>query len=361
MDGVMALRKTFLGCILLTCLMISQWSWAGELELKEDYPERYVIVKGDTLWDIAGRFLESPWRWPEIWDVNPDISNPHLIFPGDVVALKFVDGKPVLTIEKPVKVERTRATVKLSPKMRVEHVTRPVATIPMSAIKKFLARTRVMSKDELNKAPYIVALGDRHIVSGISDRIYVKGGDLKKNEKYQVVHPGKVYTDPFAMGNPELGVEVAYVAKAKIKSSGKTAKAQITQSFRETSQGDRLVKAEQENIRLGDFVPQVPRQAISGRVISLVDALTVAGQYQVVVLNRGSNQGMSVGHIFAIVKKGVEVTDVSSHKLRKNSVRLPDEEVGILMVVRTYPKLSYALVMEASKDINIGDHFDRPE
>lgn len=357
----MKVRRIIVAGLLVPCLsfLVNQTVLAEGPALKSDHPERYVIKKGDTLWDIAGRFLESPWRWPEIWDVNPDIKNPHLIYPGDVVVLTFIDGKPVLTIEKPVKVERKRATVKLSPQVRVEQVTRPVSTIPLNVVEKFLSRVQVISREELRKSPYVVALGDRHIVSGMSDRIYAKGGHVRKNGVYMVAHPGKVYKDPYSMGSPELGIEITYVAKTRIEEEGDPATGLLIESFRETLRGDRLLKDQRKNLNAGDFVPRVTDKPVSGRVISLVDAMAMSGQYQVIVLNRGSQQGLEVGHIFSVKKKGEQVEDVTGDG--KGHITLPDEKVGMIMVVRAYPRMSYALVLEAKKDINVGDYFVRPE
>ena len=331
--------------------------------MKPDHPDRYVVVKGDTLWGIAERFLNDPWLWPKVWQINPNIRNPHLIFPGDVIVLYYVDGKPYLTLEGMAGVvppaepgaapPKGIETVKLSPQIRYDTLEKAIDTIPRSAIGPFLYRPRVVTKDEIDKAPYIVSSYEEHLFSGTGQRVYVKNLSDENIVQYGVIRPGLVYRDPDT--NEILGYEVIRVAAARLAKKGDPASFNIVSSKREVYNGDLLLPSEESELDF-NFFPSPPRKEINGKIISVFDGLDMIGQYNVVVLNRGQRDGLVPGNVLAIYQSGNKVRDPQGSRW----VTLPDERAGILMVFRTYEKVSYALVMKASKVMRVNDRVTNP-
>jgi len=325
---------------------------------KPDYPDRYVVVKGDTLWDIASRFLNDPWLWPQVWQINPKIRNPHLIYPGDVVVLYYVDGKPYLTLEgvagvvPPKEIE----TVKLSPQIRYDSLEKAIDTIPRAAIGPFLYRPRVVSKEEIDDAPYIVSSYEEHLISGTGNRVYAKKVTNDQIAQYGVIRPGEVYRDPDT--NEVLGYEVIRVAAARVVRAGDPTTLTLVDAKREVLNGDLLLPSEESELDF-TFFPQPPRNAITGKIISVFDGVSQIGQYNVVVLNRGKRDGLVPGHVMAIYQAGKKVPDPQG-AASTDWVTLPDERAGVLMVFRTYEKVSYALVMRATRAIHLYDRVTNP-
>jgi hypothetical protein len=331
--------------------------------MKPDHPDRYVVVKGDTLWGIADRFLNDPWLWPKVWQINPNIRNPHLIFPGDVIVLYYVDGKPYLTLEGMAGVVPPRdtgvvpskdiETVKLSPEIRYDTLEKAIDTIPRSAIGPFLYRPRVVTKEEIKNAPYIVSSYEEHLISGTGHRVYANNVTDKNIAQYGVIRPGQVYRDPDT--NEILGYEVIRVAAARVVRSGDPTTLNLVSSKREVLNGDLLLPSEESELDF-NFFPQPPREKINGKIISVFDGLSQIGQYNVVVLNRGQRDGLVPGNVLAIYQAGKKVRDPQSSRW----VTLPDERAGILMVFRTYEKVSYALVMKATNVMYVNDKVTNP-
>jgi hypothetical protein len=348
----MSMRK-LLGLVML--LMIATAAVADTVKLKSDHPDRYVVVKGDTLWDISARFLENPWLWPEVWSFNPQIKNPHLIYPGDVVYLEYdAQGRPVL------KVQRGQPTVKLSPTVRAARVEVPIATIPLDAIRQFLGHPRVISKREMENSAYIVAGNDNHLISGTGDRIYARGvvPGQDPNSVYSVLRIGKAYRNPGADRDDVLGYEALHVADAKVLDFGDPATLRLTQSNRETLVGDRLVPKRASDLDQ-TFIPHSPTIPVEGKIISVVDGVSRIGQYQTVVINKGEQDGMETGNVLAVYQSGKTVRDNYGEK-HGEEVTLPEERAGIILVFRTYDRVSYALVMEAQRDMRVYDAVRNP-
>jgi len=324
---------------------------ADDIALRPGHPERYVVVKGDTLWDISARFLESPWRWPEVWSFNPQIENPHLIYPGDVVSLEYDEsGKPML------RVERGQATVKFSPKVRTTRIDKPISTIPLDAISQFLGKPRVVSKSEINNAAYVIAGTENRIIAGEGDIIYARGIVNGGDTDFTILRIGDAYHNPGSSG--VLGYEALHVADAKVIEFGDPATIRIVKANREVLLGDRLVPKRDYGLDQ-TFIPHAPESAIEGQIISVIDGVSVIGQYQTVVINRGEQDGIETGHVLAVYQTGKKVRD--TRDLRSSStVRLPDTKAGILMVIHTFDRVSYALVMEADRDMRIYDYVRNP-
>ncbi len=331
--------------------------------VQRDYPERYVVKRGDTLWDISKRFLKDPWLWPEVWQINPKIRNPHLIYPGDVIVLYFDEnGKPFITLDgaggyaPPSRVK----TVKLSPEVRYETLDKSINTIPRSAIAPFLGGARVISEQDLKHAPYVVSSYEQHLVAGSGDRIYVLGIKDRSIGAYDVVRPVGEYRDPKT--GEMLGYEVARVADARLVRFGAgkedPATLDVSQAHQEIFNKDMLLPKEEQKLEF-NFTPRPPIDDVSGEIISVFQGVAQIGQYNIVVLNVGEREGVEPGHVLAIYQRGEEVRDPA--KIWSwDKVELPDERAGILMVFRVYEKMSYALVMEAQRPLHIHDRVTNP-
>ena len=319
--------------------------FAADVALNPEHPDRYVVVKGDTLWDISAMFLRDPWLWPEVWYVNPQIANPHLIFPGDILTLVYVDGKPQL------RMTRGHPTVNLSPTMREQSLDQAIPTIPIDAIQAFLNRSIVVGENELDTAPYVVQAADEHVVTGAGDRVYVRGIDNTDATVFDIFEPGDAYIDPDT--NEVLGYEALYVGTGPVQKFGDPATILLTETTREVRVGDRLRPADR-SYTIPYFQPHAPAAGTEGHIISVIDGVTQIGQYNVVAIDLGTREGMEVGHVMRIFQKGEVIRDPVSSK-RGDSVKLPDEEAGFVMVFRTFEKVSLGLVMKATRSIHIND------
>ncbi|MEJ2425295.1 MAG: LysM peptidoglycan-binding domain-containing protein [Candidatus Thiodiazotropha sp.] len=323
--------------LVLSCTALA----ANPVALNPSHPERYTVVKGDTLWDISAMFLRDPWLWPEIWYVNPQVENPHLIYPGDELVLTYLDGRPILRVNR---------KNKLSPRIRATPLDQAIPTIPIDAIEPFLTRPYVVDEHELDSAPYIIHFLDDHIVGGGGISYYARSIMDDDYKHYAIVRPGKPYKDPDT--NEILGYEAQYIGASELRRTGDPAKLFINSSEMEALIGDRLIHTEEEE-PLIDFQPKVPDGDIEGRIIAVLNGVSQIGQYNVVVLNKGANVGLEPGHVLEILQGGNEVRDII--KGRGETVTLPLEKAGMLMVFRTFEKVSFALVMDATKPLHVLD------
>ncbi len=314
--------------------------------LAEGAPDQYVVQVGDTLWDIAATFLKDPWYWPEIWYVNPDIENPHLIYPGDVLGLVYIDGQPRITNVR-------ASTYRMSPQARVTPLTESITSIPFEDIQAFLSSGVILEKDEADRLPYLLATRGDHLIASAGNEIYVRGvTDTLSGVRYRVVSVGDPLYDPD--DNRLIGYQGISVGEGRLNRGGDPATVALTDTSREAKPGDRLLP-EEVDIPL-NFFPRSPSSQVEGRIISVVDGVTQIGQYQVVVMNRGSSNGLSVGDVLTVWQTGEVVDD----RFGGGTVRLPDEEAGTVMVFKTYDRISYGLVMEASEAIHVYDTIRNP-
>ncbi len=294
-------------------------------------PNEYTVVKGDTLWDISGRFLSRPWLWPEIWQVNPQIENPHLIYPGDRVALVYVEGSPRLQL--------IRAASKS---------TTPVGTIPAELIEQFLVKPLIVTKGDVNNAPYVAATEQGHLIATSGVHIYARG-DIA-GSRYSIYRPGKSLLDPDT--EELLGYEAIHVSNASLVSAGDPSKLIITSSSRETLKGDRLMAADAP--APATYQPRAATTTESGRIISLVDAVARAGQNQVVVLNLGETDGVQNGDTFSVVTNDRLIRD-DIDQSRSEFFTVEGDESGIVMVFKTFDHVSYALIMSSTREVRLFD------
>ena len=309
-------------------------------QIRDDAPLRYVVKPGDTLWDIAGYYLRDPWYWPQLWNDNPDIDNPHRIRPGDVLVLSRAgDGQPRLD---------RGGRERLSPRIREAPVERAIPTIPREAIRAFLTSPRLVTEAELAEAPYIVSFGDEHLIGGEGSLVYVRGAPADGPAEYSVVHPAGDYRDPAT--DEILGQRAIPTGELQIRRFGDISTAVMTRSYREARPGNRLLPVASTSM-LRDFHPHAPADPVTGRIMSVQDGLSAIGQYQVVTLNRGRRDGIERGHVLDIYAAGREVAD----PVAGGRVELPERHAGRLMVFKVDARVSFALIMNATRAIHVED------
>jgi hypothetical protein len=324
--------------------------------LNPRHPETYVVQRGDTLWDIASMFLRDPWYWPEIWQINPQVANPHLIFPGDILSLAYLDdGRPVIQLERGPQVAAGGGGFeRLSPRVRSEPLEEAIATIPFETIAAFLSRPRVIDRDAIDDLPYIVA--HREGLMGSSGRdVYVRGINEAVGTVFNVVERGQELVDPDT--NDVLGYQGIYVGQGRIDRTGDPSTLRLLESVREAVVGNYLM--EEEDVTPINFFPRSPDSQIEGRIMSVLEGVSLIGQYQVVVINRGSEAGLEPGHVLRAYQAGRTIRDTQRGAFGQK-VRLPDEPAGTMMVFRTSERLSYALVMEATTPLALLDAVRNP-
>ena len=383
--------------IFLVAAMVSVAVGADEVQLRTDHPQTYTVQKGDTLWDISGRFLTKPWQWPEIWHANPQIQNPNLIYPGDVLALEYVNGKPGLKV-----VDRN---VRLSPSIRESAHGDAVHAIPLDAVQPFLSRPRVVGQDEIEGSAYIVGSLDNHLTLGAGSHAYVRNLGQPTTNKYSIFRKGGPYIDPES--HKILGYEAEHVGDALIERLGDPATVVILRANKEVLDGDRLLPQQFDEVP--EFVPHAPPADFAGRIISSMGGFSQISQHQVVVLNRGSRDGLEPGHVLAIYQQGKIVKDVLgsdiAYQQREEAdrraaeegpsktgrlvqslvndvrsadrslrdlfstpvkggssvrVRMPEERAGELMVFRTFDGVAYGLVMNIQRPVYVMDAVRNP-
>ncbi|MCA1926193.1 MAG: LysM peptidoglycan-binding domain-containing protein [Thiobacillus sp.] len=387
-------------------LVLAAPALADTLKLQDNAPDRYVVVKGDTLWDISGKFLKDPWRWPQIWNLNRDqIKDPHWIYPGDLIVLDKSGKEPRLSLVKGNK--HGMAHVKLSPGVRSREIGGDaIPTIPIRVIHPFLAQPRVVAKDAMDGAPFILGTNAERVVLGAGDDAFATGGPAGVT-RWNVLRPGRVLKDPET--GELLGYEVEYLGDARTTVAGAPQKIHITQSAQEILPKDKLVAADETTTF--EYLPRAPEAKVNARIISAYGGLSDSGRYQTVVLNRGSRDGLEPGHVLAVYREGQAVklsrdekekmvwvneksgvpggaawlyNDVRCLKetgkvtydqvvearqafrstcLSANdddSVKLPDARSGLIMVYRVFDRVSYALIMQSDGPVYLLDTARNP-
>ena len=355
------MRKSIIFAVLAAALAATpaHGSAASAIRLQDNAPDRYVVVKGDTLWSIAAKFLKDPWRWPEMWKLNQEqIKNPHLIYPGDVIVLDRSGRSRNSEIEM-------GDTVKLSPRIRAEDTSRQaIPSIPPRVIEPFLSRPLVIEPDGLDNAPRIIAAQADRVYLGSGDVAYVSGiKDAKVDSLWQIYRPGKPLVDPESQKT--LGYEAVFLGDGKVTKTGDPATIRIFGAQQEIGKGDRLVAA--GPLTLNSYAPHAPTAPIQGRIIATRGGLRETGPQNVVTLNKGSSDGLEPGHVLALLRLGRTVEDRTpqpangSAPTRSRTTKLPDERYGLVFVFRTFDRVSYALVMSASRPVLLDDVVTTPE
>lgn len=339
------MKKTLLGIVAACAIAIA--AIAAEAPFNENVPEKYTVKKGDTLWDISDLYLRDPWLWPEIWYANPQIANPHLIYPGDIISMVYIDGRPRLMLEK-----RDRR-VKLSPEVKVVPESEAIPALPLDIINSFLTRNRIVTQEEIDAAPYVVAGHEKKLLSGSGDTFYARG-QFDETPTYGLYRVGAPYVDPVTQ--EILGIRAQDVGSAKVqKVADDIATMLATRSLEEVRIGERLLPHEERPLK-SIFYPSAPESTVEGEIMAVEGGLTQIGHLDVVSINRGEREGLEAGNILAIFKRGEEVTDY----IAKEKINLPNEQAGLLMIFRAFEKMSYGLVIKAERPLAVNDIVKNP-
>jgi len=368
---------------------------AQDVAIRSDHPDEYVVVKGDTLWDISGRFLDKPWQWPAIWHANPQIENPHLIYPGDVISLVYIDGVPQLRVQR-----GGAQTVKLSPSIRVTDREDAIQAVPFKSIEPFVKDLRVLSPEAFEGLPYIVANEESRLTATYTDRTYARGLDARVGEEFIVGRLTNIYD---SMGNPPeirrvlpkehwkqvpnvwdqhedtfntvnpwnrrpknpVGYELLEVSRVRVVQTGEISVLDIIRDRTEVKPGDFILPANDQGYD-SVFYPHAMENVPDGlRVLATSGQKGGVGLYQIVSINAGRNQGVETGHVFSAFRKGDKVDDRTGYRYgsfsKEAEVRLPDIYDGMVMVFRTFDEISYGMVMSGSRVILEFDSLRHPD
>jgi LysM repeat protein len=325
-------------------------------------PKQYTVKRGDTLWGIASMFLRDPWLWPEVWIINPQVPNPHLIYPGDTLALAYgADGHAQVRLEQ-------AGAVRLDPRLRSSALDSAIPTIPYAAIAAFLSRPTLLTADEIRHAPYVLAFRDMHQIAGSGNEVYVRNLTADENARFNVMHVSDELRDPD--DGQVLGYIGIYTATALVQRPGNPAKALLIDPARETLQGDRLLTPSDQGP--ANFMLKAPTGDVHGRILAVVGGTDLIGQYNVVAINRGARHGLEAGTVLAVDSAGDTMLDLyrggknigdSSNGVGTSfapTVRLPDERAGTALVFKVFDRVSYALIVGASDAIHTGDVVHNP-
>lgn len=371
------------------------------VELAEDAPEVYEVRPGDTLWSIAGRFLRDPWLWPEVWEANDEVGDPNRIFPGERLRLTRVDGQPRVVRDTGGAAGGMRV-VKLSPRVRVSALEAPVPMIPVASIAPFLSQPRVADSDDIKRVPYVVGFEDDRTIAGTSDSVFVRRITTNAVTQFQILRPGDALRDPET--NRILGYEATFIGNATLERAGDPAILKVTSAEREVAIGDRVIPAALE-APLENFLPRPAPKGSRGQILSVMNGVSQIGQYDIVILNLGKRERIEPGHVFEIFHGGEQARDQvregdTNWNWRKESplsgsfwignewsfdgwlrnepdpnaplplhadfrrdrstyIR-PYQRAGVLMVFRTFDRVSFALVLNANKAMRVGDQIAPP-
>ena len=392
------MHNFIISVFLLVGLLCGPSANAAGVEFQSNMPDRYVVVPGDTLWDLASRFLKDPWRWPEIWGLNQEeIKNPHKIYPGDLIVLERTpDGSRLRLIRGETRVER------LSPLVRLEKLeAEAIPSIPVAAIEPFLSQPLVIDKNGLENAPMVLGVSDNRVVLSKGDLVYAKDMPKDKGSSWQIFRPGKTLIDPgpdstltyasrlkeyllltnrdndaylfdeWGRSGELLGYEAIYLGDAKVEKFDDVSTISIVRSVQEIFQGDRLVLAPPPVFT--NYAPHAPDKDIKGRIISVYGGVTEIGQGSIVVLSKGTHDGLEIGNVLAVYSTNQSQTSDGLHVVsrsleigsligssKREVIELPEERAGLVFVFRVFEKVSYALVMQTTQPIRILDVVQTP-
>ena len=323
------------------------WAQSTDPLIRADAPDRYTVVKGDTLWDIAARFLNDPWRWTEIWKSNPYINNPDLIYPGDSLVLVQQDGRPALKALR-------RETVRLQPQIYSEGRERAIPTIEPSAIQAFLTSPLIIERDELETAGYVASGVNEALIMGKYDQLYVRGIGGEPGDQFRVFRPGKIYRHPIT--NDILGQEAKHIGDVRLLRHGaESSKVTVLSANEEIALGDRLRPVPTQS-GYPYFYPVPAPDDVRAQIIDFPLGLGEAGAFSTIVISAGLRDGVEPGSVFRIYRAGV----IKQDPVTGEQFELPEENVGLAMVFRAFDTLGFALVTNAFQPIMPGDTLISP-
>jgi len=381
------MKKAIISLILLLSLPLIALAAAAAPELKADAPDRYTVVRGDTLWALAGKYLKDPWRWPELWNMNREqIRNPHRIYPGDVLVLERSGAQVRLTVEPKAE--------KLSPRVRIEPLdNQAIQTITPSDIEPFLSRPLVVAPGELEPFPEIMATEEDRVVLGAGNIAYVRGLERTADSRWQLFRRGDPLVDPES--GQVLGYTALYLGEAELRRRADVSTIAITKAVQEIYRGDKL-RAFPREAPVFTYVPHAPQTAVQGRVVSTYGGLWETGPLAIVTISKGTRDGIEIGHVLALHRDqqsaryaqrteplygragptgndrripyfpadvaGRDRPVYASAPPVKDSdfAQLPAERYGLVMVFRAFERASFALVMQASRPVSVSDILTNP-
>lgn len=356
-------------CCWIAASAVSFAARAEESDIRADAPDRHVVVKGDTLWDISAKFLKDPWKWPRVWGMNRDqIRNPHLIYPGDVVVLG-PDGR--------LQLERGMRTVKLSPQVRSEPIVidqAGIPSVPYQAIAPLLNRGGVTTQEGLASTPYILGASDERLLTATTDKVYATAGESYTNH-WQIVRVGQAFKDPDS--GEVLGYELQYVGEADTLQAGSPQLIRIRRVAQEVLERDRLMP--DPGVAEFNYVPHAPDKPVAAKVMSALGGVAGAGPYTTVVFNKGRQDGMEPGHVLGLFKAGRSIADPKCLRAEKlaflagglgakadcqrkdhDDAALPERRIGLAFVYRVFDRVAYGLVMGSEEPVYVGDVAKNP-
>ena len=322
--------------------------------LAPNAPERYTVKSGDTLWDLSGMYLTSPWRWPELWGMNKtQIRNPHLIYPGQTLVLVKDGDRARLQLA-----EGEPGIGRLEPRIRDAGSERSaISAIPNNLIAPFLSQPLVLDANGLADSPRIVATQEGRVFVGRGDDVYARGIQDDSIINYNVYRPLRPLFDPDdKVRKKPIAYEAFYLGTANKVGGGEIAKVRIDSSKQEIGVGDRLLPVERQE--LVTYMPKRPESPIDARVIAIYDGVRYAGGGQIVTLSRGSDEGVASGDVLQLLRTGETRLDRTAAK--REFIKLPDEHVGLAFVFRVFPGISYALIQRGTKAVEVGDRASNP-
>lgn len=341
--------------------------------LSANYPKRYVVKEGDTLWGIAGKILQHPWQWKQLLANNPHISNPQRIYPGDIIEISIRGNKPILHIKQTGTVKLSPKsshankspskqvdTVKLSPKVRITSLDNAIPTIPLTDIKPFISGNRIVDPETLTQAPRIVAHEGERIIAGKGDVIYAagfNGKDTTVASQYSLFRHGETFKN--AKTEELIGTNAIYVGDAELLKSGEPATLILTYTQGEVLKGDKLLPRDTSDLQVY-FTPKAPDRPVSGQIINIEGGLLQVGQYQVVLVDQGTQSGLEPGDVLEIYTNSRKVTNMGEDGKKEDPISIPGHKEGELMIFRTFKTASYALILTASNTVHLFDKVVSP-
>ncbi|MFT3735558.1 MAG: LysM peptidoglycan-binding domain-containing protein [Rhodocyclaceae bacterium] len=357
---IVALAALSAGTVAPAMAQTSQQAPAkGGIQLADDAPDSYTVVKGDSLWGISSRFLKTPWRWPEVWKLNAEeIKNPHLIYPGQTIYLDR--NNMTLSLKAPGDVVQPDGTIKLAPRIYDTAISGPITSLTLQNIQQFLVEPLVIDEADPAGAGRVIGIQEDRVLAGPAETFFARG--LSPDQPaWTVFRPGKPIRDPIN-AKQILGYEAVLVANARVTTAEQApvaAAMQVITAKHEVTTGDRLLPSTKETVFA--YAPHAAPDKLHANIATVYGGVSQTGPYGVITINAGRDKGMEPGHVIALSRVlGKAVYRGAEGGERAQEIPLPDERYGLAFVFRVFNKMSYALVLESSRTVIVGDKAGAP-